>query len=183
MQEIWKDIKGYEGKYQVSNLGRVKSLQRIDNNNHPVKQKVLKPCSDGAGKGYLYVNLGRKGRAKKIHRLVAETFIENSLNKCEVNHIDGNTKNNRMDNLEWVTHQENCIHYTYKLGQHKSQFKMKPICLIKDENKRIYFNSISNAIRWIKENTKYKNASTRNISKVLNSQHRKMYGFKWEETK
>ena len=181
MQEIWKDIEGYEGKYKVSNLGRVKSLQRIDDNNHPVKEKILKPCSDTIGKGYLHVNLGRKGKAKKIHRLVAETFIKNPENKPEVNHIDGDTKNNKVNNLEWVTHKENCIHYTYKLGQHKSQFKMKSIYMITDDNEKIYFNSISNAIRWIKENTKYKNASTRNVSKVLNNQHKKMYGFKWEE--
>ena len=128
----------------------------------------------------MYVNLGRKGKVKKIHRLVAQTFIENPLNKPEVNHIDGNTKNNRVDNLEWVTHKENCIHYTYQLGQSKGQYKMKPVLIIND-NEKIKFESINKAIKWIKENTKYKKASQGNITKVLNNINKKMYGFRWEE--
>ena len=179
MSEIWKDVVGYEGLYQVSNLGRVKSLERLDKNNHPVKEKILKQACDGVGKGYLYVNLGRMGRGK-IHRLVAEAFIPNPYNKPEVNHIDGNTKNNRVDNLEWVTHQENCIHYTYKLGQHIGQYKMKAVRLIR--NDEIHdFDSESNAIDWIRKNTKYLKAKVGNIGKVKNRANRKMYGYKWED--
>ena len=126
------------------------------------------------------MNLGRKGGVKKIHRLVAETFIPNPKNKLEVNHIDGDTKNNRVNNLEWVTHQENCIHYTYNLGQHKGQYKMKPVLII-DNDKTMVFKSVNNAIKWIKENTKYKKASTGNIAKVINNINKKMYGFRWEE--
>ena len=147
-KEIWKDIKGYEGIYQISNLGNVKSLQRIDSNNHLVKEKILKSSSNGIGKGYLWVKLGRKGKKEKIHRLVAKAFIPNPNNKKEVNHIDGNTHNNKVDNLEWVTHKENCLHCVYTLGQHKAQFKMKTVLIIND-NKTLKFNSVSNAIRWI----------------------------------
>lgn len=180
INEVWKDISGYEGLYQISNLGRVKSLERIDNNNHLVKEKILKPNDDGAGKGYLYVNLGRKGRAKKIHRLVAEAFMPNPENKKEVNHIDGDTKNNKIENLEWVTHQENCLHFTYVLGQHKAQYKFRPV-LITNDNISKKFRSVNNAIRWIRENTKYKKANEGNVHKVMNNENRKMYGFRWED--
>ena len=116
MQEIWKDIKGYEGKYQISNLGRVKSLQRNGRPERILRLNLIK--------GYAYTTLsnGSRGNKKKlkVHRLVAEAFIPNPHNKPEVNHIDGNKLNNNVDNLEWVTHQENCKH-AVKLGLRKIQ--------------------------------------------------------------
>lgn len=102
MQEIWKDIKNFEGLYQVSNLGNVKSM----NYNHTKKEKVLIPQKQN--NGYLTVQLGEK--IKSIHRIVAETFIPNLYNKPQVNHIDGNKHNNNVNNLEWCTPSENMIH-------------------------------------------------------------------------
>lgn len=105
-EEIWKDIVSCEGKYQASNLGRIKSL---GNNKHR-KEKILK-----LGKttnGYLQTSLCKKGIDKmyKVHRLVAMAFIPNPENKPQVNHKDGNKQNNHIDNLEWVTSSENKIH-------------------------------------------------------------------------
>ena len=110
--EKWKDIEGYEGLYQVSNLGRVKSLKRVirrkDGNNITYSEKILSPRDNG--KGYKKVCLNKNGISKNyaIHRLVLETFEPNhDICKKEVNHIDENKHNNYLLNLEWVTSKEN----------------------------------------------------------------------------
>lgn len=94
--EIFKDIKGYEGLYQVSNMGNVKSLNKR-------KGRILKPQKDSDG--YLQVNLYKQGKLKhhKIHRLVAQAFIDNPNNYEEVNHRDEDKTNNNVTNLEWCT--------------------------------------------------------------------------------
>lgn len=133
MKEIWKDIKGYEGLYQVSNLGRVKSLDRtykssLTNTETITRRgKVLKPLFN---RGYYYVALssGNKVIRKSIHRLVAETFIPNNLNKPQVNHKDGNKKNNNVKNLEWATQSENQLHRFSCLG-HKEATKIAIKCI------------------------------------------------------
>ena len=110
MQEIWKDIVGYEGLYQVSNLGRVKSL----GNTKARKEKILLGVS--ISDNYLQIGLNKNGERKRyvIHRLVAEAFIPNPLNKPQVNHINGNKKDNRVENLEWWTQCENIRHSNKK---------------------------------------------------------------------
>lgn len=104
--EIWKDIKGYEGLYQVSNIGRVKSLPRTSRNKYNTYQiggRVLKSIVDRTG--YLHVVLQFNGnkRFSLIHRLVAETFLLPEVGKTEVNHKDENKTNNCVDNLEWCS--------------------------------------------------------------------------------
>ncbi len=109
MEEIWKDIKGYEGIYQISNKGQVKSKARRGN----WKETILKPSE--TRDHYFVVTLSKNGvhKSRRVNRIVAETFIENPLNKPEVNHIDGDKHNNNVENLEWVTTKENIIH-SYK---------------------------------------------------------------------
>ena len=99
MQEVWKDIKGYEGLYQISNTGKVKGLKR---------NKVLKPILQRSG--YYYVDLQRKRRL--VHRLVAEAFIDNPDNLPEVNHKDENKLNNSVENLEWCDSKYNANYGT-----------------------------------------------------------------------
>lgn len=101
MQEIWKDVKGYEGLYQVSNLGRVKSLTG-NKKNYGIYGKILKGINN---RNYLRVSLSKNGKPKiiSIHRLVAETFIPNPNNYPYINHKDENPSNNCVDNLEWCT--------------------------------------------------------------------------------
>jgi hypothetical protein len=117
MKEVYKDIKGYEELYQVSNKGNVKALDRynVDKNGKQkfYPGKTLKPdIIRRKHTSYLRVTLCKNGHLKKIqiHRLVAETFIENPDSKSCVNHIDNNGSNNIVTNLEWCTHAENMVH-------------------------------------------------------------------------
>lgn len=107
--EEWKDIEGYEGLYQVSDWGNVKSLDRIITKIDGIKQfnksKILKKTEDK--NGYLFVALGAKSKNKKVHRLVAQAFIPNPENKPEIDHIDGNPQNNNIENLQWANRREN----------------------------------------------------------------------------
>lgn len=122
--EIWKDIQGYEGRYQVSNLGRVKSIS---------KGVVMKPFICGSGYQELILLNGER-KPKLLHRLVAEAFIPNAHGKKEVNHKDGDKFNNRADNLEWVTPSENQMHSHRVLGN-KCSNPRKVICI---ETKQVY---------------------------------------------
>jgi len=104
--EIWKVVIGYEGLYQVSNFGNVKSL----GNEFSRKERLLKPSLQS--KGYFNVVLQKNGKRKTVlvHRLVAEHFIPNIKNKPQVNHINGIKTDNRAENLEWLSHRENLDH-------------------------------------------------------------------------
>lgn len=112
MLEKWKDINGYRGMYQVSNKGRVKSLERrveCGKGYRDLHSKILKPNNSD---GYLFVVLhkGNKRKQYYIHRLVALHFIDNTKNKPTINHIDGDKKNNKLVNLEWSSYSENTRH-------------------------------------------------------------------------
>lgn len=106
MEELWKSIEGYEGLYEVSNFGNVKSITR---------NKVMKPGSHKFG--YRYVILYKEGSNKSVlvHRLVADAFIPKISGEEDVNHIDGNKSNNCVENLEWVSKSENMKH-AYQSG-------------------------------------------------------------------
>lgn len=122
MEEIWKDISGFEELYQVSNYGRVKSLPRKTGNQYC--NGVIKKAYNEFG--YNRIQLVRKDRKKWffIHRLVAEAFIPNPNNLPQINHIDGNKTNNNVDNLEWCTQKQNTIH-AYKNGLKKTRCIMQ----------------------------------------------------------
>lgn len=111
--EVWIDIKGFEGLYQVSNLGNVRSVDRIvrqSNCTRVMKGKLLSPAISGGH--YYTVVLSNKDNRKSytVHRLVAENFIKNDDKSNVVNHIDGNKLNNNVSNLEFITHKENMKH-------------------------------------------------------------------------
>lgn len=107
--EIWKDIKGYEKLYQVSNIGRVKSLPKISRRNYLQKEIIL---NANKANGYVRVTLYKNNQSKaySIHRLVAEAFIPNPENKRTVNHKNGIKIDNGEENLEWNTYKENVQH-------------------------------------------------------------------------
>lgn len=107
MQEIWKDIKDFEGMYQVSNLGRVRSVDRFDNTGRLRKGKIKAPQDNGYGYKIVQMHKDGKQKTSRVHRLVATAFIENPDNKPEVHHIDADTSNNAVENLAWVTSKEN----------------------------------------------------------------------------
>ena len=108
MKEVWKDI--YE-EYQISNLGRIKSLKWG-------KERILTPRKNFKGYMQIHIRVNGKDKVIKVHRLVAEAFIPNPDNKPQVNHIDGNKENNTSLNLEWCTNSENQLH-AYKNGLQK----------------------------------------------------------------
>lgn len=104
---IWKDIGGYEGIYQISNFGEVMRLMSYDSRNHLRNSKILKQRKNKYG--YMVVGLHKNGKENKylVHRLVAQTFIPNSNNFPEINHIDENKQNNSIPNLEWCDRKYN----------------------------------------------------------------------------
>lgn len=133
MREEWRDVAGYEGFYQVSNMGRVRSLDRTflraDGTTATYKSKVLKP----AGRPYLHVYLSKNNvhDMMRVHRLVAEAFVANPENLKCVDHIDCNKTNNRADNLRWCSHLQN-MRYAQENGLLAGNFHYE---LLSDETK------------------------------------------------
>ena len=142
--EEWKDIKGYEHKYQISNYGNVKSLDYHRTGESKLLSPVLKKT------GYYQVNLYLNGQycSKRIHKLVAEAFLENPDNLPVVNHIDGDKTNNHVSNLEWCTISHNTWHATHVLGTNQeslykaTEASKKPCSILNTEtNELLDFSS------------------------------------------
>lgn len=180
MTENWKDVKGYEGIYQVSDRGNVRSLDMVikykDGRQRFQKGKILRP---GSNMGYPRVNLCKDGiiTPKLVHRLLAEAFLPNpELNK-EVNHIDGNKSNCTLENLEWVTPSENMKH-AFKTGLNvlnKPKVVTDKICMC-DDNMNVIrvFSSQKEAAIYLG-----KSPSDGNIRKSI-KEKRKAYGYWWK---
>ena len=156
--EIWKDIEGYEGLYQVSNLGRVKNIKR---------SRLLKPCPDT--NGYLRVDLFKNSKMshKRVHRLVAKAFIPNPNNHPVVNHKDADKSNNDVSNLEWCTMKYNNSYGTrlerISLAERVNLVNCKPVRnLITGEE----FNSI-------KETAQRYGISTKHVRRIIQGKVKK----------
>lgn len=173
MREVWRDINGYEGLYQVSNLGRVKRLERIVRNNvyggmRIVDEKILSATDNGHG--YKIIGLRKDGRRKNhyVHRLVATAFIDNPHDFHYVNHLDRDRANNIADNLEWCTQLENVAHSIDNLRKRKPKSRAtntgeKYITERVERNKhtryRVYIRSISicKSFKTLDEAIRYRN--------------------------
>lgn len=138
MTEVWKPIDGYEGIYQVSSLGRVRSLDRTVQSTSKngkcyhvsLKGRIL--AQSDAGKGYLKVGLRKNGEIEEryVHRLVAFAFVEGYRKGFVINHKDEDKHNNRADNLEWITQKENLNYGTHTLRQRETlRYAMKPVVM------------------------------------------------------
>ncbi|ATN93890.1 HNH endonuclease [Lactobacillus phage LJ] len=148
--EIWKDIEGFEGLYQVSNMGRVRSLDREDALGRRLKGKVL---AGRPSKGYLGVALYRDGHAKgyPVHRLIAKAFLDNPSNLPEVNHKDENKANNAVSNLEWCTSRYNCNYGTR--NERVGKASGKSIYVVMNSGHRYFFRSATKAAELLGLNT------------------------------
>ena len=168
MNEIWRDVVGYEGLYQVSNLGRVKSL-----NYHIYgKERILKPGNSSGG--YFVVSLCKNSKRKPfyIHRLVATAFIPNPNNKPEVNNKDENKTNNRVDNLEWMTSKENI-----NFGTHNERIARSLSKSVLQFAKNGEFVKEWQSIHQIERDLGF---SPGNISQCCNGKLKTAYNFIWK---
>lgn len=165
--EIWKDIKGYDGIYKVSNLGRIKSIRN---------NKILKLYKNKKN-NYISVHFSLKNKQKniRVHRLVAQAFIPNMLNKPYINHKDGNKQNNNANNLEWCTQKENVQHAINILGRDYSKgiekMHLKNYVKVRREDGKIY-----NSIKEAKKDIGNMNA---HIVEVCQGKLKKTCGYSW----
>lgn len=156
MIEVWKDIEGYECLYSVSNTGKVKSHDRIykgELSNHtglrfysekPYKGRLLRLESPGRKYHTICLNKNGNRNFQHVHRLVAKAFIPNLEGKEQVNHIDGNMKNNDVSNLEWVTRKENGTHAA-KTGLYRTGEKHQNSRIVLNTQTGIYYFSVREA--------------------------------------
>ena len=185
---IWKPVTGYEGLYEVSNMGVIKSL----NFRRTGEEKILSTSKDTSG--YYFVTLFNKGSRKecRVHRLVAEAFIPNPEYKPCIDHINTDRTDNRVENLKWVTHKENSNNQLTKnkiikshqdpilkkkRSQNISKSKMKPVIQFSQDGQIItVYNSVKNA-------TEITGIDKASISYCCNGIQKTAGGYKWEYMK
>ena len=178
-KEIWKDIQGYEGVYQISNLGEIKSLERMivtnDNITKKIKEKILKPCLRKNGYYGIVLKKDDKSKYYAIHRLVAQHFIPNPNNLPQVNHKDENKINNCVENLEWCTSQ-----YNINYGTHNERQALA-------KSKTVYQYSLEKELLNIWKSThdvKYKlGYGQGNIASFCRGERKTAYGYIWSYEK
>ncbi len=165
-KEVWRDIPGYKGYYQASDLGRVRSLPR-----YGTRGKVLKPVL--TTNGYLRVGFNVKGKCKKllVHRIIAQTFIDNPKNLPQVNHKNEHKTDNRVSNLEWLTAKENS---NYGTGRARANLaESKPVLQISLDGRLIR--------RWPSAQCAGRNGYNQgNICSCCNGKRKTTGGFRWE---
>lgn len=170
MIEEWRDVKGYEGYYQVSNLGNVKSLDRVVSTGR-YHGRVMKYSLTPKGYKIVWLTKNSKRKGVSVHRLVALAFVSNPENKPIVNHLDEDKANNRFDNLEWVTNIENMNYGTRneRIGKANSI----PIKVIYQDNTYEIWQSASLFAREFKVNAS-------SINNALNGRMKTYKGMKFE---
>jgi hypothetical protein len=139
MKEIWKPIVGYEGRYEISNLGNVASLKYARGSN----RRLLKQSTNTWGYSQVTLSKDKEKCNKTVHRLVAEAFIENPNKHKQINHIDENKHNNRVDNLEWCDSKHN-MNYGNRTAK-ASNSKKKPVIATLPDGTEEYYESIKDA--------------------------------------
>ena len=174
MKEIWKDIEGYEGLYQVSNFGMVKSLERIDSIGRKKSSRILKLHYNS--QRYLNITLFNSEGRKYflVHRLVAQAFIPNPGNLPQINHIDEDRVNNRVDNLEWCSSKYN-LNYGNRRKKANESSK-KPIISISPEGVIRREGSATDF-------SKRTGIDVRNINAVLKGRRRHTHGYRFRYIK
>lgn len=183
--EIWKDIEGFEGFYQISNYGEVRSLDRFDGIRN-LKGNILK--QNLKQNGYLQVGLRKQGKRKwfSVHRLVAKHFIPNPDKLPQVNHIDSNKQNNTVDNLEWVTAKANYKHAEQNGLMNPPKGENHPCYGLYGERSK----SAKKVVRYNKETgetklynakilAKYDGFDVTSVSKCCNKHQKTHKGYEW----
>ena len=182
--EIWKDIKGYEGKYQVSSLGRIKSLYRWNGKAFYSREHIIKSYINKNGYVYIALMKNNKNKNCRLHRLVAEAFLDNPNNYNDINHKDGNKENNNINNLEYCTKSYNMKH-AFKNNLWKSpnsgrfgsnSYKAKKVAMVDKNTNEIIktFNSIIDATHFVNKN------SSGHIVNCCKGKLKTAYGYKWQ---
>lgn len=174
--EVWKDIQGYEGLYQISNFGNVKSLERYKKNNGGSKtliaETILKQSKNNRGYCRIYLCKDSNKKAFSVHRLVADAFVPNPNNLTEVNHKDENKENNCFDNLEWCD-----CNYNINYGTHNKKISLTKSCTVQAFDKKgclvMEFHSMSEAGRRT-------GIPQQNISRCINRKCETAGGYVWK---
>lgn len=176
MIELWKDIQDYNGVYQISNTGKVKSLKRtiIKKSGilNPISEKIRKTHKTTAGYEYVVLSFKNKHKTLLIHRLVAEHFLENPKKLQCINHKDENKSNNYVDNLEWCNYQYNNTYKNIHLRRNLDNIAQKVIQYDLDMNEIKRWNTIIEAANMY-------NIQSSNIVKCCLHQRNHVSGFKW----
>lgn len=169
MKEIWEPIPGYKRVYDISSRGRIRAYPRMGSRTSKIRMMKLSDDKDG----YKKIGLTIKGSKKRffVHRLVAEVFIPNPDNKPQVNHINGDKADNRVENLEWVTQSENSLHSFRILGRKPNRYCKRVRCV-----------ELEQCFESIKEASAKTGAGASEIAKVAKGKPRRKTagGFHWE---